>query len=145
MQLQLRDDVQAATGMINDIEWIKKQLDDLTEALDAEKYGNVIEGAETLHDKLQMVEDKIFQPIAAEGDSKSFRFPNMLYSKLSVLAGDLSSSVDFAPNKQQRDVYRVLKERLVKYQAELQQLLDNDVAAFNRMVRELNLTIIASR
>lgn len=145
MQLALRDDITTAAGMINDIEWIKKQLNDLTEALDAEDNAPVMAEAKALYEKLQTVEDRIFQPIAAEGDSKSFRFANKLYSKLSVLAGDLANSVDFAPNKQQRDVYRVLKERLVQYQAELQELLDNDVAAFNRMVRELNITIIASR
>ncbi len=146
MQIELREDLKSAAGMINDIEWIKKQLDDLIVVLEQdESAADVIAGAESLYSELQAVEDKVLQPIAAEGDSKSFRYPNRLYSQLSVLAGNLASSVDFAPNRQQREVHAVLKARLVQYQAELQELLENNVAAFNQMIRERGLTIIAGR
>ena len=62
--------------------------------------------------KMQAAEDGLFQATIAEGDTKSFRDPQKVYEKLSVLAGDLSGSVDFAPNRQQREVFAVLKERL---------------------------------
>jgi photosystem II stability/assembly factor-like uncharacterized protein len=145
LQLELRDDVNTVASMIDDIEGIKRQLNDLTEALEDDDQPAIIEAADSLYAKLQAVEDKMLQPIAAEGDSKSFRYPNMLYSKLSVLAGDVASSVDFAPNAQQREVHQVLKARMVQYQGELDALLRSDVAAFNRMIRELNLAIIARR
>jgi hypothetical protein len=140
LQLEIRNDISTVSGMINDIELIKKQLDDLTDVLRADDGGAaIIEAAKAVYQKLQAVEDKILQPIAAEGDSKSFRFPNMLYSKLSVLGGDVAASVDFAPNKQQREVHQLLRSQMIQYQAELKALLDNDVAAFNRMVRERNV------
>jgi hypothetical protein len=146
MQIELREDIKSAAGKINDIEWIKKQLDDLVVVLEQDdRAADVVVRAESLYSELQAVEDKVLQPIAAEGDSKSFRYPNRLYSQLSVLAGNLASSVDFAPNRQQREVHAVLKARLVQYQAELQELLENNVAAFNRMIRERGLTIIAGR
>jgi hypothetical protein len=81
----------------------------------------------------------MFQHTIADGDSKSFRFPNLLYSKLSVLGGDLASSVDFAPNAQQREVYEVLKERLIMYQAEYNELRNTEIAEFNRLLANRNI------
>jgi len=140
LQLEIRHDINAATDMIDQIELIKKQLNDLTDVLHQEDDGaQVIDAAKAVYGKLQAVEDKVLQPIAAEGDSKSFRYPNMLYSKLSVLGGDVAASVDFPPNKQQREVQQLLRSQLIQYQAELQAVLDGDVADFNRMVRERNV------
>ncbi len=141
LQLEIRNDINTVTGMINEIELMKKQLNDLTGVLNWDDGGAaIIDAAKAVYQKLQAVEDKLLQPIAAEGDSKSFRFPNMLYSKLSVLGGDVAASVDFAPNEQQRQVHQLLRSQMIQYQAELKVVLDNDVAAFNRMVREQNVT-----
>ena len=140
MQLEVRDDITTIAGMINEIEWMKKQLNDLTESLGRSgDRGSVRSEAEALYAKLQAVEDKILQPVAVEGDSKSIRFPNMLYSKMSVLGGDLASSVDFAPNQQQREVYELLKGRMIQYQGELRALVGSEVAAFNRMLVDRNM------
>jgi hypothetical protein len=140
MQLEVRDDITAISGMINDIEWMKKQLNDLFEVLGQVRGADEVrEEGEALYAALQAVEDKILQPIAVEGDSKSFRFPNMLYSKMSVLGGDLASSVDFAPNQQQREVHEVLKGRMIQYQGELNSLVQGQVAAFNRMLQSRNM------
>ena len=136
LALVLRDDLNTTSDMISEIEWIKKGLDDLKEAMEREQDGETIRAAaETLYGKLQALEDKLLQPILAEGDSKSFRYPNRLYSQLSFLIGNLGSSVDFAPNAQQREVQELLRTRLLQYQAEFEALLENDVAAFNRLVR----------
>ena len=59
--------------------------------------------------------------------------------------GGQASSVDFAPNAQQREVYGVLNARVLEYQAELKEVIDNDLAAFNRLVRDRNMVgIIAT-
>jgi len=129
--------------MVNDIEWMKKQLNDLTENVDRNEGSEAIQAeVKELYATLQALEDKILQPIAVEGDSKSFRFPNMLYSKISVLGGDLASSVDFAPNQQQREVHQLLKSQMMEYQGELRALIGSDVAAFNRMLRDGNFGVI---
>jgi photosystem II stability/assembly factor-like uncharacterized protein len=140
LQLQLREDINTVAGMINDIEWMKKQLNDLTAVLGRdESAADVMAEARTLYESIQAVENKMFQQTIADGDSKSFRFPNLLYSKLSVLGGDLASSIDFAPNAQQREVYDVLKARLIAYQAEWNALRRGDVAAFNRLLVDRNI------
>jgi len=140
LQLEVRDDITTISGMVNEIEWMKKQINDLTESLGrGGAPGSVRTEAEALYGKLQAVEDKILQPIAVEGDSKSFRFPNMLYSKISVLGGDLAQSVDFAPNQQQREVHQLLKSQMTEYGSELRALVAGDVAAFNLMLAGQNL------
>jgi len=135
MQLEIKDDLNAASDMISQIEWMKKQLFDLRDMLAAGKGGTEAPAAVgTLEKKLQSVEDELFQPTIAEGDTKSFRDPQKIYEKLSVLAGDLSESVDFAPNKQQREVHAVLKERLAAEKARFEELIKTDLAAFNKML-----------
>jgi hypothetical protein len=90
------------------------------------------------------VEDELFQHTIAEGDTKSFRYPHKLYCKLSVLAEDVNGLVDFSPNKQQREVHAVLKERLVKQQARYKELLAKDLPAFNNMLKDKGIAALIS-
>lgn len=140
MQLELRENINIVTDMINQIEWMRKQLVDLKNVLKENKNVNsVISAAIELNTKLAAVEDKILQPMAREGDSKSFRYPNLLYSKLSVLAGDVAQNIDFPPNKQQREVHELLKTRMITYQEQLNGLLEQDIPAFNNKLKEANI------
>ena len=139
LQLKIRDDIETTAKMLNTCEWMKKQLVDFKVLLNAGQRKNtkaVFVAAEDLQKKIQVIEDKIVEPTIADGDTKSFRFANKLYSKVSVLGGDVASSVDFAPNKQQKDVYDVLHERMLKYKSELENLIGSEVEAFNRMLIE---------
>ena len=142
MLLELRGNINTVSDMISQIEWMRKQIYDLKDILKGSSHASVITAADELDKKLRAVEDKIFQPMTAEGDSKSFRYPNMLYCKLSVLAGDVASMVDFAPNKQQIEVHELLKKRMIIYKGKLDELIKTDVPAFNDMLEEKNLSVI---
>ena len=145
LQLEVRGDITTTSGLVNDIEWMKKQLNDFREnAGRMEGAAAILAEAEGLYSTLQALEDKILQPIAVEGDSKSFRFPNMLYSKMSVLGGDLAESVDFSPNQQQQEVHQLLKAQMIEYQGELRALVEGEVAAFNRMLVDRKLGAISA-
>jgi photosystem II stability/assembly factor-like uncharacterized protein len=139
MQLEVREDLNTVSDMISQIEWMRKQLYDLRDALKAggetKETLDVVSGFDG---KLRSVEGELFQPTIAEGDSKSFRDPQKLYSKLSVLAGDISGSVDFAPNKQQREVHEVLKERLAAQKSRFENLLETDLPALNKLLAGKN-------
>ena len=141
MQLQVRDDITTISGMINEIEWMKKQINDLKEVLglEAGRQLRFEPRPRPSTDSFRPWKTRSFSPYAVEGDSKSFRFPNMLYSKMSVLGGDLAESVDFAPNQQQMEVYELLRTQMLDYRRELRALVAGDVAAFNRMLAEQNL------
>jgi hypothetical protein len=140
LQKEIRADLNTVSTMISQIEWMKKQCRGLVDIIRAEGgSGETIDAVSKFEKKLQSVEDELFQPTIAEGDSKSFRFPQKLYCKLSVLAGDVAGSVDFAPNKQQREVYAVLKDRLLEQKARFEELLGSDLPAFNDFLREKNI------
>ncbi|MFC1783734.1 WD40/YVTN/BNR-like repeat-containing protein [Planctomycetota bacterium] len=143
MQLELRDNISATTDMLNQIEWARKQLVDLKDICQA---GNgpdeIMAAADRLDKKIQTLEDKVMQPMSREGDSKSFRYPNMLYSKLSVLAGDVASNVDFAPNQQQQQVHDLLKGQMADYLGQWKKLCEDDITAFNRLLRSNNMGAI---
>jgi len=140
MQLAVREDLNSISGMINRIEWMRKQLCDLKDVAEAGKAEkDVLSAIEQFDKKLRSVEDELLQPVLAEGDSKSFRSPHKLYGKLSVPAGDLSDSADFAPNKQQREVHAVLKERLGVEKARFKGLLQTDLPALNEFLKQKNI------
>ena len=129
--------------MVSQLEWMKKQCDDLAALIRAEGGSReTLAEISSFNKKLQSMEDELFQPTIAEGDSKSFRFPQKLYCKLSVLAGDVAGMVDFAPNNQQREVLSVLKERLAVQNARYAELLKSDLKAFNDFLKEKGLSVV---
>ncbi len=141
MQLEIRKDLNCVSDMISQIEWIRKQLYDLKDVISTGKVDKaLLKAIGKLDIKLRSVENELFQASIAEGDSKSFRDPQKLYSKLSVLAGDVGNSVDFAPNQQQKKVFEVLKERLQIQRARFGELLQTELAAFNEMLKEKNFS-----
>ncbi len=143
MQTEIRADLNTVSDMISQIEWMRRQIYDLKDILKEDKdSAEVLTAIDKFDQKLRSVEDELFQPIIAEGDTKSFRYPHKLYFKLSLLAGDVSNNVDFAPNKQQREVHAVLKERLTKQQARYNELLKTDLPAFNNLLEEKNISHI---
>lgn len=140
MQLAIREDLNAVSDMINQIEWLRKQLYDLQAVITGGKTDkDTLAAISEFDQKCRSVEDELFQPVLAEGDSKSFRSPHKLYSKLSVLAGDLADSVDFAPNAQQREVHATLKAHLVKTRAAFENLISRDLGSFNELLKQRNI------
>jgi hypothetical protein len=136
MQKDIRADLNNVTHMINQIEWMRRQLYDLSDVMELGQHNKVTLEIQKFDQKLRSVEDELLQPILAEGDSKSFRYPNKLYCKLSVLAGDVAGSVDFGPNQQQKKVYFELKQRLEVQKQLYEKILEDDLPAFNSVLQE---------
>ena len=128
--------INTVVSSINRIEWVRKQLHDLMEVLEVKKSDSaLLEAAKALDEKFVAVESRYFQPILAEGDLKSFRDPNRLYSQLAILAGDVGNgSADFPPTTQQIAVYEELQSELSAAQSELSKLIAEEIPAFNEMV-----------
>jgi photosystem II stability/assembly factor-like uncharacterized protein len=137
MLIELRDDLNTVSDMISEIEWMRRQLYDLKNVLKGQdEMADIIASIDEFEKKLRGVEDELFQATIAEGDSKSFRYPHKLYCKLSVLAGDVATSVDFPPNKQQYEVHALLKKSVLEQQARYSGLLKIDLPAFNALLEE---------
>ena len=69
------------------------------------------------------------------------RWPTRLAGRIAYLANAVSVA-DFRPAEQHREVHQLLKERLQTYQRELDTLLENELPAFNRTLRERDLPTI---
>lgn len=145
--LEIRDNVNTVVDSIDQIEWMRKQITDLIQVLDiGERLGSVISAAQELDKKLIEVEDHFFQRILAEGDLKSFRAPNKLYSQLALLAGDIASgSADFPPTNQQIEVHEILKTELADARGKLYALIDKDIPAFNALLKDNKISPIITQ
>ncbi|HEY6929880.1 MAG TPA: sialidase, partial [Thermoanaerobaculia bacterium] len=70
----LYKDINTAAGMINQIEWTRKQLQDFKSMLAAEKKTDAdVAPVKTLEAQVLAVEDELLQPTLADADMKSFR------------------------------------------------------------------------
>jgi formiminotetrahydrofolate cyclodeaminase len=57
---------------------------------------------------------------------------------------DMVQSADGAPTKQEADVYRDIAAQVTRHVAQLHSLESNDVAAFNRMMKELDVPAVVT-
>jgi len=140
LQFKLRDQINRISSLFNRIERIRKQLVDLNDLLHSGPADReVLKASGHLDASLAAIQDLLLQPVAREGDSKSFRFANRLYSKLSVLAGDVAMNVDFAPNKQQYEVFDKLVAELDAQENNFNNVLKNEFARFNQLLSDKGL------
>lgn len=133
MCLTLTDETNLAVDAINQIERIRKQLEDL-KGSDAQ-----MQQARALDQKLKAVEDLLLQPVAHENDPKSYREPMTIYFHYLHLlgqvgngAGDMAGNPGFRPTDQSKEFHVILKKRLDDALAKLKVVLDTDVARFNQ-------------
>ena len=143
-------DVNTVADMINQIEWTRKQIEDLhTELAGDRARADIVTSATELDAKLRAVEDKLMQKTLAEGDLKSFRGAIQLYLKFLWLtaevgagAADVSGNADMAPTAPELEVYQVLADRLKAAQAEFRQLYDQAIPAFNNQWKDKGVALV---
>src|SRR5215472_16761881 len=138
----LRDEMNALAASVNQTESIRAQLEALEKQLGTDDTGKAIrKAADDLAEKLIAAEGKVLQLKATGRGQDDVRWPEMLAGKITYLADETESS-DFAPTTQQVAVGQELKKAGDQFQQEYQQLVSKDVAAFNAMVPEKNITNI---
>ena len=65
----------------------------------------------------------------------TLRYPRQLYAKVASLSGYISGH-DFAPADAHRAVHEMYKENLGTYMQQMTKIREDDLAAFNRMLRD---------
>jgi len=144
MSLELRDNLNSVVDVIDQIEWMRKQIYDVTALLEGDESAEeVISAGKELDKKLIAVEEKLFQMKKTPG-ADSWRWETMLYGRITHLASELESTwggvgSDFPPNTQMVEVHELFKKRLATYQGQLNELLNKDIPAFNNMLKEKNI------
>jgi photosystem II stability/assembly factor-like uncharacterized protein len=145
MSLEIRDNISEVVDMINEVEWIRKQLYDLKGRLAGqEQYVSVIAEAKTLDSTLIDFEQNLFQMRLTGGGQDVFRNPAKLYARFGFLFADVETSwggvgSDWPPTSQASEVHELLKGRLRTYQGRFRVLVSDDLSAFNSLLSESDL------
>jgi hypothetical protein len=130
LSLELRDAMNTAVAMINDIELIRAHLLKITPELKNEQSRNE---AIRLTKVADDIAGSLYDIHLTGAREDAFRSPMKLYGRLSALASDLiGSGIDFKPTDQQGEVAEVLDKRLVNVQEIFNNLIYNEIKAFNQ-------------
>ena len=139
LQIRIRDKTSEIHDAINQIRSIKRQA---TEWVRRNDDDSVAQLATTITEKLSAIEEELIQvEILARWDVT--QYPVKLNAKLANL-GDLLARADAAPTRQMYEVFDELSVRSDRHLGRLKQVIETDVASFNRMVRKLDVPAIAS-
>jgi photosystem II stability/assembly factor-like uncharacterized protein len=133
------EDTNTVVRMVNQLEWTRKQLEELRAMVKARKAGPAdLEALASLDAAALAVEDRLLQRTLAEADEKSFRGPLELYLKLLWLqaevgagAADVSGAADFAPTRAEVEVYEQLAATLATVRKDFDALYETRIPAFN--------------
>jgi photosystem II stability/assembly factor-like uncharacterized protein len=137
MMNELRKDLETGSGMVNQIEIIRSQLNKLDSS-------TVKSAADDLDRKLIEVEEELIQRKLTGQGQDTVRWPPKLLTRINYLANGLSSG-DFPPTKQQREVQQLLKEQMSGLRQRLDGILKTDLPGFNKLLSDNNIkTVIKS-
>ena len=142
MMLELRADLESGSQMVNQIEFIRSQLEKLMASLSAGTDSAAVKSATDAFDKkLIDIEEELIQRRLTGQGQDAVRWPPKLLTKISYLAGGLASG-DFGPTKQQREVQALLKQQLGVVRQRLGSVLSQDLPTFNKLLADSNIKTV---
>ena len=120
---------------VNDLGTVRGQLSDLLDIAGKDSTRADIKAlTKPLMDKVIAVERKLYQMQVTGRGQDNVRWPVQITEQLTYLSSSIGSS-DYAPTAAQKEVAQSLHDRLVKVKVEAEQLLKQDVPAFNESIR----------
>ena len=142
--LRIRDDITTTSDMVNQIEWMRKQLGDVESMLKDEKTkGDLLKSVKEMDEKLQGVEFKLIARVEANSDDKYFVSAYKVYLNLLWLngevgsgAGDVAGGAAFPPTDTALSLLQMIEKDLASAKADYQNLISKDIPAFNRSLAE---------
>jgi len=151
LQLRIRDDVNSVSAMVNNLEWMRKQLEDVEKMLRGEKEkAALLRSAEEMDQKMQNVEYKLVSKALTTSDDKYFISAYKIYFNLIWLngevgtgAGDVAGGADYKPTDTALGLTDMIEKDLATAQTEYRTLIDKDVPAFNRSLAASGVTPIS--
>ncbi|MBF8247201.1 MAG: glycosyl hydrolase, BNR repeat-containing protein, partial [Bacteroidetes bacterium] len=144
LALKIRDKVTAAHKAVNTIRDIKGQIDNLTRRMRGQaNEKNVADASKSLKDKLTAVEEEIIQ-VKIKSSQDALNYPIKLNNKLAALLSSVSGG-DARPTKQSYGVFEDLSAKVDIELAKLKQVMDADLPAFNRTVKDADVPAVILR
>jgi len=148
-QIRIRDDMNAAADMVNNLEILRKQIEDELKANAGKP-----EAERALRDmdqKLLAVELRLVSRTEMHSDDKWYVESYKVYQNLIWLngvvnsgAGDVAGGADERPTDASVGVLDGLSKELNAAKAEYRMAIDRDVQAFNRLASSLDLRPLSS-
>ncbi|HKK45898.1 MAG TPA: hypothetical protein VJ964_10270, partial [Balneolaceae bacterium] len=92
---------------------------------------------------------KLFQKYLAAGDTKTYPDQLKLYLKLvwfagevGTGAGDVAGDPGYPPTSQEKEVYDLISKRLDKANSEFNELMNQEVSAFNQWAEQQGIGLV---
>ncbi len=101
------------------------------------QHSALVAAAKALREKAKAIEDELIE----EKADSPLQPPVRLNAKLATLAG-FANGADVAPTRQAQEVYKEIAARIDRRLRQLDDLMEADLAAFNRQVREAGIAAI---
>ncbi|MEE8363750.1 MAG: glycosyl hydrolase, partial [Dehalococcoidia bacterium] len=141
--IQIRDRLSETHDSINALRRVARQVDEWTErARGHASEKPVTDAAGALREKLSAIENELIQT-EYRGARDRLNLPVRLNTRLAEVSSVVAAA-DFAPPTQAYDVFADIRGQIDPHIARLREIIDRDVADFERLVRELELPAIAT-
>jgi len=137
--LELRDAINLAVTMINDIEDIRAELAEIIPKL---RNKGDIKKATQLRVVSESIAGALYDIQLTGAREDAFRAPMKLYGRLSALASDITANgIDFKPTDQQRAVYTIFNQRLETVDKKFKNFMQIEVKKLNIQLKKSELQI----
>ena len=141
--VEIRDKVSETHDGINRLRRLRQQVDQwVSRARGHSSEETVTDAAEAVKEKLKAIEDELIQS-AYRGARDRLDMPTRLNRKLAELTAVVATA-DFAPPQQAYQVFEYLSGEIDVQLTALQAVVDEDVAQFANLVRDLDIPVIAT-
>ncbi|MCR9264475.1 MAG: glycosyl hydrolase [Flavobacteriaceae bacterium] len=141
--LELRDAINLAVTMINDIESIRAELNEIIPQL---RNKNDKKKAEQLQSMAEAIAASLYDIHLTGAREDAFRSPMKLYGRLSALASDITGNgLDFRPTDQQGEVYSIFNKRLKDVDDKFKTFMNVEVKNFNSQLKKSELQILLDK
>ncbi|MDE3168468.1 MAG: hypothetical protein KGN36_21880, partial [Acidobacteriota bacterium] len=144
LQLKVRDDITQVSNMTNQIEWMRRQLEDESKANPGK--ANLIALLSAINKKLEDVEYQLITRADALSDDKYFQTAYNLYQNFLWLngeigtgAGDVQGSGDWGQTETAIGLVLDLEKTLEKVKGQYRSVMDQDVPAYNKSIEGTEL------
>ena len=136
--VELRDMLDLAAEIVNEIEWLRRQIDDLAARLEASERPDreeIVAAGRRLAGELKAIESQFFDLRLTGARQDTLRWPRLLYARIGYLARTIGQS-DFPPTNQQLEIFEMLRRELETQEGRFEALSADGVAALNALLRD---------
>jgi photosystem II stability/assembly factor-like uncharacterized protein len=134
---EVKKDMSSAAEIINQLEWIRRQAEDLKSIAEDQKNTDVTKAIETFEQQATELENTLIQLKITPQGQGGIRWPAQVVEKLQYLGG-AAEVADFAPANQHKEVHQVLQQRLQDSKSKFNQLIEKELPAFQEVLRKNN-------